>query len=698
MEEVFEAADLDEGTLQAAQLTASRSLLDPARRGNRQDLLVSSLIAVLGTRGELTADRLFDAVRRMWRTNAIANAVLEHALTDARSAGLISQQTDLDGVERFKVAEAATSESEQDKNYVEHLLASFSSEIAERLAEYADAERLLKKVERIANLVVTAIARASEGSYAVESPGASSWARPVHVAPEKITSFSKGLQPRSVREPVEQLALDALDPSDTFGNEIVHLVVVGNLLHGLAAQRGTEEHSSLANMRVLLDTSTLVGLVHPGADPGHKLVDSLIGLSLQCGAKVIVAQHTLDEWERVWAAAEAQEKAQRSRAESGMSPRLTRFVGNPFLAAYLAYRHAGGQHSWIRWQEGRRTIASHLEALGVEIQEHTTESQSDADCYESVRLRLLELSDDPEIRASRTKAGADADASSAAMIARWRRDHGDGTALFLARETLTGRAFADVFGDTEPLVGSPDAWLLYVSNILGDDPASAIEIADLIADLAVRDTILGMATSHSLEEALDIADVLGQDDAPTAREMRDLDDRTLFDELDDLQKEAAQDVRVRASAVLQRRATRSNQRAAHREAIQSAELEAVRLEAQKQLDRETRRADRLSTEANAFQQRAEGAESDSEALGEENIRLKRTVYAVATTAVAVLLLVFLASWGFVGLRGGALAFGVVALGVFYAHHWVTTPTEPTKRLWFGLSAQVLLELLLALVL
>lgn len=698
MEEEATTDDFEDERLRADQLAACHSLLDSFRRGSRQDLLVSTLVAALARRDGLNSKQLFDSIRRIWHTDAIADTVLERALIDARTAGLVALQEDFEGNERYVVSRDARAEAETDRDYIARLLRQFTTEVSERLREYADASRLVPKAERIANLVVEAIARACDGAYAIDPPSASVWARPDHVNMQPIRTYASGLQPKSIREPVMQLAFDTLDPTDGFGNQIVHLVVVSNLLHGLAAQRGLPTQPALQRMHLLLDTSLLVGLALPPDDPRYRLVVELVTLSNSVGASVVVAEHTLQEWERVWEGADSEEVGQRARADKGLGPREASLVGNPFLSAYMSYRHAGGRDSWQRWQMGRRDIRSRLAVLGATVLEHSNETDEDSGCYQVIHERLMDLSNDPKIYASRTNLAASADACSAVMVAQWRKNLGPNAALMLASDKLTNQAYGEAFTDQPPLVGDPGAWLLYVSNLTSDDPRSVIEIADFVADLAVRNTLLEIASNYSLEEAIDISEVLveGQNGL-TSREIRDLSDPTLFDTLDALQKESAGDARNRAAAVLQRRATRNNRRAAFRESIQSSELESLREEAAQQVSLEVGRAERYKADADVERKRAASAETRSRNLQDDNTRLRRIVYALSVFGLAAIPLLCLVAWGL--LNVGAIV--VVGLGLcafgFYAWYWVSNPEIPSARIWLGFASQVCLSLFIAVV-
>ena len=297
---------------------------------------------------------------------------------------------------------------------------------------------------------------------------------------------------------------------------------------------------------------------------------------------------------------------------------------------------------------------------------------------------LQELSKDHRVK-GRTRAAAEADARTATMIAKWRRANGQASAVFVARDSLTNRAFAKCFPDARPLVIWPTVWLQYVGCLAVDDPTSQIDIAELIADAAVRDTVLSMAGAHTLDEVLDFSDLLTSEGVEISAQLaRDLDDPLLFDTADVLHQESSEDFLLRAQAVISRRGTRSNQRAANREALLQTELDAM----QRVVDDRSSEADTQRSRANREQQRADDVTREKIGLKKSNLRLRRIIHAGAASGIALILLILLSGYEF--LSGWSIVFGVVAAGVggLYAFHWVDDTESGPKRMWIVGFCQV----------
>ena len=678
------AIKTDEQDLRIAQLVASYSLLDPNRRGSRRDLVISTLVTVLAGSNSITSHRLFDAIRGMWKTSTLNDEALNGALRDARAAGLIVERN-LNGERLYSISADAAAETEQDRIYVGHILTSFQNQISERLSEYPKASGAANRADRIVSHVLTAIARACQGSYAIEAPGASTSVRPMSVSQSAAMQYAYQLHPKSVRLPVRDFALDALDTGEHFGNEIVHLIVVSGLLLGLTTQRGASETPSLDHMKVILDTSFLIDIVKPDAHPDRKSLQELIALSGRCNANLVVAQHTVDEWTRVWAGADADMGDSENRLRSISSGLLSRLVSNPFVGIYIDYRNDGGEQSWLQWSASRRELPELLRPLPVSIEEYAERDESDQQCYERLYETLRRYSKDKTVPGGRTNAAAEADAKTATMVARWRSDHGETSSVFVARDRLTDRAYAECFANSKPLVIQPIIWLQYVGCLVVDDPSARIDFADLIADVAVRDTVLSMASTYTLDEVLSFSDLLiSKGMEASAQIIRELDDSALFDTADSLHQESSEALVMRAQAVIARRSTRRNQRAAIRESRLHTQLRAM----QQIVDDRSAEADAHRSRAASEEQRADSEARAKDALAASNLLLGRSIHAGAASGIALILLIALSAWGFLTGFGIVLGILVVVAGGLYAWHWVRTTESKPSRMWITGFCQV----------
>ena len=673
----------DEQDLRISQLVASYSLLNPQRRDRRRDIVLSTLVAVLAERQPMSSPRLFRAIREMWKTSTLTDDALSGALEDARAAGLIAEHRE-NGEKAYSVSSGAAEETRHDQDYVVNLLRDFQNQISERSADYPNFSSEPQKQVRLMREVLTAIAKACQDSYAIDAPGTSKSVRPLSVSQSASIRYANNLTPASIRSPVKDLALDALDNGELFGNEVVHLIVVSGLLLGLTTQRGISTEPTLENTKIILDTSCLIDLASPHDHPGHKALRELISLSDRCKANLVVAQHTIDEWDRLWDGADREMAYAEARVEAITSPIMARLVNNPFVVAHIDYRNGDGSYSWIRWSEEKRDLRQLLKSFPITVEDYIEEDEVDRERREQLSAILRELSAERGSR-SRRKAATEADARSASMVAKWREIYGQSSAVFVAKDNLTNRAYARCFPDAQPLVIWPTVWLQYVGCLVVDDSVSQIDIADLIADVAVRDTVLSMAGAHTLDEVLDFSDLLTSEGIEISAQLaRDLDDPLMFDAADVLHQESGEDFLIRAQTAIARRGSRRNQRATYREARLETEISAV----QQVADDRSSEADTQRTRAESEQQRADNATCERDTLRQSNLRLRRMIHAVSASGVALILLGTLSGWGF--LSGWAFVLGVVGAiaGVLYAYHWVSNAESTPSRMWIAGFGQV----------
>ena len=683
----------EEQALRVTQLAASRSLLDPNRRSSRRDVVISTLIAVLAEKQPMAAAPLFKAIRSLWKTSTLDWQTLDNALLDARAAGLIIER-DSNGQQIYSLSSEADAETEQDMLHMNHLLSEFRDQISKRLDDYPDANKLVDRQDRIMREVLTAIATACQGTFEIEVPGSSRSVRPISISQLEVAQYADRLNPKSIRLPVKELALDALDSGDSFGNELVHLIIVSGLLLGLAAQQGVVEAPTLEGTALFLDTSFLINIVRPDDSSELNALNELISLSNQCDAMLIVPEHTVQEWSRLWDSGDTDVHAAGNRIATISSTILSRHINNPFVAEYVEYTNGGGSQGWGRWSNTRRDLRKLLQQLPIKISRYTERGKSDSECYNCILEFLTEMSENKAVRATRTKAAAEADAMTATMINRRRTVHGENSAIFLANENLTNHAYAKCFPESQPLVIPPMIWLQYISCLIVDDPQHHIEIADLIADVALRNTVLGMAGSYTLEEIADFSNLLTNEGIPaTAQIMRDLEDVTPFHAADELAQELEDDFKLRAHTVLSKRSSRRNQRAANREARLQSELDAMQLV----VNQHSAEADAQRTRAESEEQRANEATLENKELAEKNKRKDRVMHAGAASGLALIFLIALVSWGLLGWIAILLGVVVAVLGILYAYQWIGAVDGKPRRMWISASCQVVWNIILSIV-
>lgn len=646
--------------LEFLQLAATHAALDPARRQHRSDVLMSAGVSLLATAGDLTTGQLCAALKKMWRTEAITEPLVEEALTTARATGLVVRVTALDDSELWQATPSARQEVQEDSRWVESVVQRLEDEVRSRL-EQNEVRFKPERLPKLTKQLIEALALGAEGVYELDhAPGDPSVLRPIEFHADRVREhLRRGVQPKPVAAIMLQVVDEAMDPDDDFGNEIVHLLVTSGLLQAFLGKRDLGARPDLSGTRVLLDTSTLVNLVD-GAE-GVKLVEGLVSLSQSLGVEVIVADHTIEEWMRVWKAAEAERP---ELVDDKAIPHLTdRLVSNPFVKGFLQMKAVDQSLRWRTYVSAYRDVRPRLEALGVVVRPAGNNTEDDKQNAARVLELLLELSDRDDVPGSRTRTGAEADAASCAMVMRWR---GRSTpvpprAYFVAQDYLTDRAHEALAGaDRIPIVIKPAAWLMYVAQLAADDPSTRLELAEVVSSVVVRNSVLGLATSFTVEDAVELSRALAEDDRISSEDLHELVQLDLLSLIERGEEQSVSPSAAIAGEVLRRRSGRRDARAHraqmraeadHAESVETvrrvvAQSDAQRSGYERALDGKAQEIGGLQRDLDEAQQERDDARASADAAQQSRKRLGRVLvsFVAGVVLVAMLLVVLALDW------------------------------------------------------
>lgn len=510
--------------------------------------------------------------------------------------------------------------------------------------------------------------------------------RPVEFAGFKVFDSIDSLGDVKSKELLLELADAALDPDDAFASEVVHLLIVGSVLQSFVSKRDLGGQPSLSGARLLLDTPVLVDLIDEGS-PAKELAVNLIQLSHKLEAETVVAEHTLDEWDRLWLGADHENPGiLDGRVVPKYFDRLTSSkYSNPFVRQFVRAKSLGDPIRWARFKAERSGIREVLEDLGVRIVACGNTSATDEEVVATMSAAILKASADTTIPGRRTRTSAVADANSTAMVRRWRleRPMTPCGAYFISSEHLTGIAFAAAYvDDAISLTVRPSAWVVFVASLVADDPNERTRLAEMVTDAVFRESFLGLATAYTLEEASALAEVLTEHDVLSledSREAAQLD----VDQFLETEADGGEDDRIRRLAleVVRRRSARRDARAKRLEK-----------KAQEMMDAATEREQGLERRIEMLEGSGDG---DISKLRKENQRLKR---AGAVLGIGLLLAILIGSLIATKLLSGraeviAVLIGVVFLldGLRFARRlsvswWEPILTGAAAAIWAAIAA------------
>lgn len=273
----------------------------------------------------------------------------------------------------------------------------FATDLGRRLLHLGDLALEAEQLHLISHKLFCSLAEAVEGLYRArvslhDLRGFNVDGRAVLASARKRRIYEVvSTDARSVlSEVLPEVIAAILDPADPLGNELLRLLVVGNLLQGLAAGRDLGVQALADHTRVALDTSVLVNAV--AADPVAKQVfEELVGRCRALGVNVVVLTHTLEEYENLFDSG-GQELSGLSEADLERLGTAGALLQNPFSRDYLRCRSASRKLTWDRYRVGRRDIAPYLVSQGVTLEDGPLPTDN-----EVVRVRgtLDELAENP---------------------------------------------------------------------------------------------------------------------------------------------------------------------------------------------------------------------------------------------------------------------------------------------------------------
>lgn len=559
------ASESTEVAREVSLLSVAHAAVDPRRRADQADIMVESVLRVLAGRGQpMTVTEVCVGVGQLWRTRAITEPLIRDALGSAKAAQLATTQAVLFGDEQWVLTESALRDLNEDSAWAQAVVDRFDREATARLDD--DPNRSLLKTERIPSIigrVREALAIGAEGLYDLSSAATPGSMRPLKFNEVNALRALSDIEPKASRQAAERLLIAAINPDEPFGDEYLDLVVAGNVLHGMLTRRDVAVPAAMNGLRLVFDTSVIVDLAHPGSDQA-RAVEEGMKLAKQLGAEVIVAEHTLTEWTRLFDGAE-QERKGLTDADAGLGA-LGVLLQNPFLRAYSLLREADEHLTWGRYSAMWRDPKKQLESCGVHVRPHGNNSDNDQVIVDAMRSELRRLNrvrgENGRQGRARASEAIDADAQTAAMVARWRAHGGVDSGFFVARDRMTAEAYRTVIpADHVTLVVTLPAWIALAAALTTEDPLRRSEVAKVIGNAALRDSFLSLAASYTYEEVSSFADALLDDEPPAPEDVVDFVQTTLDGFESATQPLRLAEIKLKGSQVLQNRALRRNQRA-----------------------------------------------------------------------------------------------------------------------------------------
>ena len=556
--------------------------------------------------------RLAASIRDTWGTEAISDDLVAQAVQHARAARLLAVEQQLGGSDTYRLTPDAQAQSSLDQEWARKIVGDFSREFRVRLETAPEGAEIGDRLPRLRDTLLKSLIAGTERAHDV----AFNLASPDRLVPLRFDiraiadHIRHEVQPRSVAIALVHVAAGAADPDDAFGNEIIHLLLTGSILHGVITGGGQPSGDVVQGMRIALDTSALVYAIDRTI-PTKDLFERLVQDSVALGVEVVVADHTIAEWDRLWDGAASEIKG-RPSGDIDLAAHHPMLLRNPVSQGFASARAQDSGLTWQRFEVSHRDIATLVASLGAQVRPAGNHTSTDLDLEGSILEEMMAQVERGKL--SRTQNSAHADAASCAMVARWRNavQADPACAWFIANDTGTAKAYRKLRPDDAYWLSiSPESWLLFLASVRSDSSNLADDVVAL-ARVVTHRSVYAIASGYSVEETVELARMLGdEDDSLTPSEMRgaiQLDfQRLLFESPTLVEDDPERLLRVGAE-LLARRARQRDQRAANAEALaiqrerEAAETMAAATAKEQEL---TRKLEEANAKATAAQQRAD---------------------------------------------------------------------------------------------
>jgi hypothetical protein len=566
-----------------AGLAAAHAALDHARREWRSDILISSIIEILASRGVLTERQLHLKLKGLWLTNAVDRATLRSALTWAEKENLVERRQRIHD-DSWAATPTSTQDANADKKSAIATLESFQEDIQQKLDILEEGRRSIgeKLARDLTHILISAFMAGSDPVFTgVTQATDPSRLDAIYFDQEAVAAYLREhIGPAHMQDDLIAhmqdnliaLARAAIDPTQEFGTEILHLIVTGRVLQGMLARRDLEGRSPVSGTMLLLDTSVLVYRLYPDG-PQPKMLEDLLEASHEAGCRAVVTRAVLDEWAGVWRAADKEAQSQANSA-TGIPSGTGHFLKNPAIRGWLWDAKEGRhQQTWAEFKKRYSQIEPWLFKHHVQIIEN---GEANPDLVEQLREELMRLADSAQLRTATT---AQTDAYSAALVAeaREREPAPIPRSWFIAQDRLTNRAYRAVRPDTFPLAATVETWLLMMAVTKTQNPDEACNLAEVVGEAVILNSFLAVSAGYTVDDLVDLADVLSVDATTDADELADQFKTEFF-------AQAACETGDFSAALAQHRARRRNRQVARKlEQVNARESELQALVADAEL-------------------------------------------------------------------------------------------------------------------
>ncbi len=522
------AAEIETGQrLSVQQLAAVKSLTAVEAQATRHDILITTAFEALAT--EPTSE--LDLVRfcnRVWPGAGIDEARVNVSMRVAQHAGYVAQMP-TSGDVKWTLTAPTLRDVLTAKDWAKEVFTATAEDVRTKLAEtgrsvsFDEARLWTASLQHGLMAAARGLLAPYEGAVVLRGPLNLVARHYDQQALRRALIDSAGTVDDA--ELLVALAVEAIDPQTSFGNELLTCITIGYMLHAIMGGRDhvadRQVLGALRGDRAVLDTPVLLQLL--GTQSQAEPIERVISAAIHAGMEVIAPQHYLNELRELidGVESEAPDVTQYRRGRDDVQATMTRaIVGDGVVAVWLNAMEQGLYTNWADFKSAAYGLEGRLRALSIVVRTHNNTHRDDVDGFERA------LRDEIRRRASRPRAPdvTRRDAETMAMVHRARERKRHLRAFFPGAWIITpdshiGPAYKHVTGDDMPLTITPVAWLGIVSNCAPPVEAEALA-RSAAAPLFGEETFLTIAGRFPVKTAIKLAQTLGPASGGSTLDMR----------------------------------------------------------------------------------------------------------------------------------------------------------------------------------
>lgn len=671
-----EDALLRQDTDQSAFLGAVHRLIRNANGATKLDLLLTTVIHALSGRS-MTVEEIAERASRIWPGVSDIFENLDDALAVGRELGLLAVNEGLSAEQLWVLTEAGAEDIRRHREWSSEVRGKASEELASRAQEGLTRDLSSTQaglwLESLISALIAGIRQSQDAYLGHIEAIVGGQVRPRKIDRQAVLTTirrSVGNTDPERTEFLEAMALAAMDPLDSFGNDLVSHITTGCIIHSYVAGRDRQgalsRVGSARGERAFLDTPSLLRLI--GASRLRDPMEVAIRAAVRSGWEVHALQHSVEELQDVVRKAipHIVENFRRAHEAGAREAWYASLVDEQIPSIYIEAAKEGALRSTDDFQKAADELPQRLEALGVTVRPagNGAEAHRVSQFGEALKEQLSE-------GRRRSQLTVERDAQTMAAAYRRRRRQ-VGTrwpgAWVITNDRHLGPAYAAVTGDAVSITLTPSQW----SSLLAAsaDPPGVLELAEAAAGQWVEEAMWTIPARFPSETALELASQLAPEQGGSSMSLR-MAQLTLDEALTPATTAASLAAPVLArrntmlQAVMRRRASSAEKEAA--EAL-TARTEAL-FEAGDARAAQARMEAQLGAMQNEMAMLRSDHAADSDALAWRQQQVRRVVIVMAVCALSALVLVvgLLVSQRLVMVTGAA----ALLLGGYSGYRWCT---------------------------